>query len=108
MTRIDFHRIPTESATIDGHPIIGVAFDLAEKMHHLTGHPELAEIVDMLAELPWTDAADEGPPPGTMWWTVVHVVTPEGVSSVHLQAEPIGHSVGVYLPTIHGDEQAAV
>jgi hypothetical protein len=65
---------------------------------------DLLGITNKLAELPWFDAEDEGLTPGQMWWTVVNVLTPDGVTEVHIQAEPAGDGVVVYRPAIHPTE----
>jgi hypothetical protein len=99
---ISVEAIPDGGPTIAGRPVIGVEVDLADRMRGAFDGIDLLGIATKLAELPWTDGADEGHPPETMWWTVVNVIDPAGVTNVHIQAEPGGTGVVVYLPEIEG------
>lgn len=85
-------------ATVAGLPIRAIETRLIKNMREMNGSPDIADIVWILAELPWTDAADEGEQPGTMWWTKVAVMDPAGVVTVHLQAEPYDSGVFIYMP----------
>lgn len=92
---------------IAGRPIIGVEAGLADRMRRTFDGLDELGIATKLADLPWVDAQDEGCSPGQMWRAVVNVMDPDGVTEVHLQAEPAGDGVVVYLPVLDDDEAGA-
>jgi hypothetical protein len=95
-------------ATVAGHPIVGadprLVEDLQRTHHALRTMRELAAaITETLRDA--QDGTDEGHQPGDLYWTVVRLIEPDGVTDVHIQAERTERGYVVYYPTVTDNQE---